>query len=199
MQVEPAQAVGHDLSRQNANGELVPFAQAFGEGDADVSPRKPHLVGQFLRRHVEVREMVAPPLDLAPGSRHRVIGLDVGGAGTVIQPCESRRGLRGSSQQFLHFIAIDAEVRESLVCKTCSQPVDPADRLVFAQRTRIEIELFDQAHHNARADRPLVTFDQIEIAGGDIEPGSGGGLRQPFTLAKPTNGGTGKQGLLCHM
>ena len=75
MQVEPAQAAGQDVARQDPYGQLVAFAQAFGQGDPDVPARQAHLVRQFLGGVVQIGEMVAPALDFAARGGQRIVSL----------------------------------------------------------------------------------------------------------------------------
>ena len=58
---------------------------------------------------------------------------------------------------------VDGEIGEALVRHAPHQPVEPPDRLVFAQATRIEIEPLDHLHQHAGRERALVALDQIEV------------------------------------
>ena len=65
MPVEPAQPVGHDIGRQDADAELVTCAQPLRNRAIKVAARKAQFIRQFLGAGVEVGEMVAPFLDLS--------------------------------------------------------------------------------------------------------------------------------------
>src|SRR3546814_17282044 len=63
--VEPAQPVGHDVRRQDANAELVARAQPLRNRAVQVAAREPQLVGKFLGAPIQNGEMVAPLHDRA--------------------------------------------------------------------------------------------------------------------------------------
>ena len=68
------------------------------------------------------------------------------------------------------FKAVYAKIGKALVGEPPCQAIDSPDGLVLPQRAGIKVELFDQLHHDARADRALVPLHQVEIAGGNIQP-----------------------------
>ena len=53
---------------------LCSRAQPLGDRAVQVARAQPQFVGQRLRRRVQIGEMVAPALDLAPHLRHRIVG-----------------------------------------------------------------------------------------------------------------------------
>ena len=199
MEVEPAQAVGQHIAGQDPHRQLVPLAQTLGQSEADIAARKAHVVCQFFRGHVEIGKMVAPPLDFAPRGGERVIGGATRRACPVVQPGEGRSGLRGQREEFLQLLAVDPEVGKAFIGEAPRQSVDPADRLVLAQRSRIEVELLDQLHHHPRADRSLIALDQIEVARGNVEPCGSGSLCQPLPLAQAAERRSGEERLFGHL
>ena len=120
MQVEPAQAAGQDLARQDAYGQLVAFAQPLGQGDADVPARQAHLVRQLLGLVVEIGEMVAPALDLGARGGQRIVSA-AGRSRIVVKPRECGGDLRGRGEKFLQLVAVDPQIGKPLVGETADE------------------------------------------------------------------------------
>ncbi len=175
MKIEPAQMVGHHIGGQDADGELMPLAQPLGQRAVKIAARQPQFVGQRLGLSVEIGEMIAPALDLAPDhhDRHRLgrrgsrtaAALDhpVEGAGERLHP--ARRG----GEPFLHLRAVERKISEQRIGKPAPQPLHAAARRIPAELARVHVEPLGQPQHQRGGERPLVLLYKVEIAGRDIE------------------------------
>jgi hypothetical protein len=138
--------------------------------------------------------MIAPALDLAARRDDGIGAGDAGFPGAVVEPGEGGRGLRSRRQELVHLLPVDGEIGEALVGEAARQTVEPADRRVFAQGPRVEVEFLDQTHHHPGADRPLVALHQVEIAGRDGEARGGRGLSQALAAADAAQRRSGEDG-----
>jgi hypothetical protein len=101
--------------------------------------------------------------------------------------------LRRGGEEFLHLLTVNPEIGETLVGHPSYQPVEPADRIILTQGTRIEVETFDDLHQHARRKRPLVALDQIEIGRRNPEHGRHRGLGEALAFAQPAQRGSGEK------
>ena len=140
VQIKPPQRIGHDLDRQDSHGDLVLLAQPLGQGRAGIGIGQAQLVSQGLSRGIEIREMVAPPLDLAPDQLHRLIGTGhPAPAAGIEQAGKGDRGLGRSAQPFGNLVAIDRQIGKAGIGQPAAQAIDPANSLILAQAARIEV------------------------------------------------------------
>ena len=192
---------GHHLGRQDAHLKLVPFAQAFGERGADLSAAEAQLVGEILGRVVEVGEVVLPALDRAARGGGGILGNDplAPAAPGIVEPRESGSDLRCGGEEFLHLLAVDPEVGETLVGHAAHETVEPANDIVLAQGARVEVEALDHLHQHAGGQRALVPFDEVEVGGRDAEQARHRGLGQALALAQPAQRGSGEEIGVCHV
>ena len=199
VEIEPAQAVGHDVARQDANRHLVTLPQSLGKALPQVLARQADFVGKLLCRLVEIGEMVAPAFDLAPrelfAGRRPIAGCL---AGRVEQPGECHCRLRRGREPFDDVLPVDGKIGETRVGEAAAHAVDTPDRLVLRQGAGVEIEFVDEAEDRSRGQRPPVAFDEVEVAGRYAEPLGHGSLGQPFALAQAAQGRAGKDGGLAH-
>ena len=200
VEIEPAERIGHDVARKDAQAQLVALAQAFGERAADVATGEAQFVRQRLGCDIEIGEMVAPAFHFAPRQQKRVGGRDSHdlAAHAVEQSCECHRSLRRGSEPFGNLVAIDRKIGEAFVGQPPAHSVDTADRLVPGQRAWIEIEVLGERDEQPCRKRALVTLDQIEIAGRNSQPCGHRRLRQALLAAEASQRRSGKESAIGH-
>ena len=174
MEIEPAKPIGHYVEGEDADRELVARAQPIGDRAVEIARAEAQFVGQRFGLRVEIGEMVAPARDLAPDGGEAV-GLRTalgGGAGSV-QPIKSAGkglgGARGGGKPFLHLGPVDFEIGKERIGEAAANGLRAAAGFIGGKRARIEIELLGEAEQQRGRKRALVAFDQVQIAGGDVE------------------------------
>ena len=142
---------------------------------------------------IEIGKVVLPAFNRAACSGGGILGLGHGGPCVIIKPRKGRGDLRRGGEEFLHLLTVNPEIGETLVGHPSHQPVEPADRIILTQGTRIEVEPFDDLHQHPRRKRPLVALDQIEIGRRNPEHGRHRGLGEALAFAQPAQRGSGEK------
>ena len=113
--------------------------------------------------------MVAPALNFAADGLDRIRGAGLrsltAGPVTVKKADKSFRRIGRCDQPFFQFGAVDRKVFKQRIREPLADCINPAARLRRDQLPRVKIESVGQQEHQAGAHGPLVSFDQIEIAG----------------------------------
>ena len=172
VEVEPAQAVGHHLDREDPEHELVPDPQPLDDRAVEIAGAEPQFIGQRFGLGIEIGKMVAPALGLAPDQLDR-IDRRRDRLAAALQPIEGAgEGLdaaRRAGQPFLDFATLEVEIGEQRIGQPAAQAVDAAGRRIGDQLARIELQPLGEAQHQRRGQRALVALDQVEIARRNFE------------------------------
>lgn len=197
MKIEPVDLTRHDLGWQDAYRKLVLFAQPLGERSADLPAREAQFVGEAFCSVVEIGKMVLPALNRT-ACRGGGVFHDEPLAPTCAAPrivksrkccCDLRRG----GKEFLHILAVDAQITEASVGKTARHSVEPTDRIVLAQAAWIEVESLDDLHQHARGKGALIALYEVEVGRRYAEKAGHRGLGEAFPFAQTAQGRTGKK------
>ena len=147
--------------------------QPLGNRSVEITRAESQFVGQFFGHGVEIGKMVAPALNFAANRLDRIgcaaLCSLAAGRAVVKKTNERFRRIGRCDQPFFQFGPIDRQVFKQRIREPLTDRIDSAARLCGDQLPWVEVEPVGQQKHQTGAHGPLVSLDQIEIAGRNIQ------------------------------